>query len=735
MDGDIIMEDNNVISVEPVIGFDSNKIAPSLEPFRFPIEEYSSPNDSMLYDESEIEKDPLSVIGDLGLSLNQELELKKRIRKSLKEASEYWSEHYDLMRNDWDAYSGKYMWSDEAKKARNGRPILSFPLLGKFVKRIVGETKKNPPGVKLSPRKDGDLIKAEIGMGLVRYIESNSGAKYAYTHALECAAVGGLGWIRGDYDAKKREIKICKVKNPFAYMLDPKSEMIDGSDAEWVISSPKKTRNEKISEVVEFWWREPKDDSEFAEYEVYWAILDGEEIVDYGRFPGEIIPIFPVFGEDLEFEDERVIKGVVRDMMDAQKSYNYLKSQEVEVIALTPKAPIIAEEGTIPKEYIKSWNSATKNPEKVLFYRMQNLDGNDAKFRPEFLPMKADTEWARNAAIASLNDLKEITGIYDTALGAESKELSGKAIIAKQLTADASQFTYTEHLQATIQQIGRWMISVIPIVMSEERIIRILKEDGSLSSVNLDIPLGKNTPKEIQKPLDLNFNEMDLSVDSAPAFSTRRQEAVDAFQGIMQAMPSTAAVLADLAVKSMDVPWAEEASRRLFKMLPPNLQSSNEDAPEGYVPAQQLQDAMNTANMVKQQSDALIQQLQAKIAALEAEVKNQTAGRIAQARVQGEYALAKEQLKEANQNAREALEIQADVEKTTTQIQKEMLLASAERTAAAARDAVAKNLGDVSPKPYQNEVNNENYQTLDTEFKKPTLAPDNMSQEEVLLNL
>lgn len=726
------------------MGFNSNKIAPSLVDFRYPKQnsDWSSPEDSMVFDEDDRENDPLSQIGELGLSKNQEIELKKRIQKARTDAEGYWGHHYKLMKEDWKIYSNKDVWSVEAKNARKGRPILSFPLTGKFVRRTVGDLKKNPPSVKLSPRTDGDIRKADIGMGLVRYIEQSCGAKYAYTHGFECAVIGGLGWIKGDYDAVKNKILIKKVKNPFAYMLDPKSVEIDGSDAEWIISSPRITRNEKVEEVTEFWWREKDDENaEFPKYEVYWAILDGDEIIDYGHFPSEIIPIFPVFGEDIEFEDDRVIKGIVRDLTDAQKSYNYLKSQEVEVIALTPKAPIIAEEGTIPQEYMKSWNNATKNPERVLFYRMTNLDGNEAKSRPEFLPMKADTEWARSAAVASINDLKEITGIYDTALGSDSKELSGKAIIAKQLTADASQFIYTEHLQATIQQIGRWLIEMIPFVFTNERVIQVIGEDGSYSSVNLDMPYGANVPKEQQEPISLDFNEMDIAVESSPAFSTRRQEGLDAFQSIMQALPETASYIADLAIKNMDVPFAQDAAKRLFKMLPPQLQDNSDNAPQGFVPASQLQDAMKITESIKQQSDIVIKQMEAKIAALEAEVKNQTTGRIAQARVQGEYALAREQLKEANQNAREALEIQADVEKTTKQIQKDILLSSAERTANAARQAVSENLGKqgiIEETPNTQILQQQEIQpteVADISFKKPTLVNDKMTQEEMLLNL
>ena len=180
--------------------------------------------------------------------------------------------------------------------------------------------------------------------------------------------------------------------------------------------------------------------------------LYGLTPVSYGRFPGEIIPVIPVMGEVVRWKDNVVVKGVVRDLLDAQKSYNYLKSQEVEIIALTPKAPLMAEEGTIPKEYEKDWTNFTRNPTKVLKYRSKNLQGETTTNKPQFLQMEANTTWAQQAARESVNDLKEITGIFDTALGADRTELSGKAIIAKQLTADAGQYVFSGNLQLSVNR-------------------------------------------------------------------------------------------------------------------------------------------------------------------------------------------------------------------------------------------------------------------------------------------
>jgi len=723
-------ENFNIAPSEP-FSFNPNTIAPSLSKVK--LDDFTDPDSSWLEDDGKYMETPDE---QTGLNPMQVRKLCEKAADDFSRASSYWERHYEEMRKDWEFYGARDQWTQEAKLQRQGRPILTIPILGKFVKRIVAETKKNPPSVKLNPREDADVNKAEVGMGLVRYIEDVSGAKYAYSHALECAAVGGLGWIKGKMDLKRHTLRIDKVKDAFRYYMDPDAEREDGSDATFFISRYKKTKNRQITWCYEYWWKEWID-GENADG-VFWALIDGTDVVDYGRFPGEIIPIFPVIGEDIVYEGERVVKGIVRDMQDSQRSYNYLKSQEVETIALTPKAPIMAEEGTIPKEYERDWNNCTKNPTKVLKYRSTNMDGEPTKNKPEFLAMKADTQWMREAAVGAINDLKEVTGIYDTALGSDSKELSGKAIIAKQITADAGQFTYTEHLQMTIQQVGRWLMQCIPYVYREERVIRILGEDGKLKSVNLDAPMGPNTPEGEQVPIDLDFTEMDISVGSGNSYATRREAGVDAFQSIMQAIPNTATAIADLAVKNMDIPWANEAAERLHAMLPPEIKAA-EKAPKGFVPAAQLEQAMQMFEQTKQANMELQQQMQARIVALEGELKNQIQGRIAAERVKGEYSLAETQIKEFNANEREAMKVQADVEKTSAKVQTDLIKEVGKRAIETARA----NSGTVLPGTtsrtdvpgISGRVPQEARTAPNLAFKNATLNDDELSQTDMLMNL
>ena len=238
--------------------------------------------------------------------------------------------------------------------------------------------------------------------------------------------------------------------------------------------------------------------------------------------------------------------------------------------------------------------------------------------------------------------------------------------------------------------------------------------------------------------MDLDFTEMDLSVGSGNSYATRREAGVDAFQSIMQAIPNTATAIADLAVKNMDIPWSQEAADRLHAMLPPEIKAA-EKAPKGFVPAAQLQQATEIFEQTKQANMEIQQKMQARISALEAELKNQIQGRIAAERIKGEYGLAETQIKEMNANQREAMKVQADVEKTSAKIQTDLIREVGQRSRELARDANVEtgvqagmqNAAPQAPSSRQGQGAPEANLT----FKKPVLEDDGLTQTEMLLNL
>lgn len=593
--------------------------------------DYSSPEEFYENQSDEVDE-------ETGLTGSEKVKIIKKAQKCARMAHGYWDEKYEEIEKDWDFYDGtdSKQWSQEALAKRKNRPTMTFNQLPKFVSKVTAESKKNPPAIKLSPRENGDRLKADIGMGLVRYIEDSCGAKYAYTHALQCATIGGIGWVKVTYDEKRIIIK--KVKDAFSWFIDPDSEEADGSDAKFMISHARKKDGKKIVECYEYWWKE--DDK------VYWSIIEGNEVLEYGEFPSKYLPIVPVYGMDIQYRDNRTVKGIIRDLRDPQASYNYMKSQEMETVAMAPKPFVATPEGQIDASRIKDYHRLGIN---VLEYKVVDNANHDIA-APNFSTAQPNIQWMQQITAGAQNDMREVSGIYDTALGSDTKVMSGAAIIAKSSNAEAGQYNFTENLQASIQQVGKIVISLIKPIMGELGIIRILGEDGQQTIIDLQAPqVDPVTGQPVM--IDLDFDEMDISVSSAPAYATRREAGAQAIQDIMQAIPDKAGILADIAVGNLDVPGATEAAKRLKLTLPPEMQQSD----AGMIPQAMADQIMQVSEQTIQQQQNVINQLRTELARANALIESQAIT----AQVEANTTLSQEAMRQAGNDNRKQMELAA----------------------------------------------------------------------------
>ena len=589
--------------------------------------------------------------------------MREAAMKRIGAAESYWSPFHQDMEEDFRFAYTKDHWGarEKAVREKDGRPVLVIPMIKKFVKRIVGESKKRPPSIKLTARGGEDAAKAEVFNGTVRYIEDRCGAQYAYTGALEQATVCGLGFFRVNYKAvdggARYVISIEPVDDCLRVLLDPDSRALDGSDARHVtVAGDGKDADGKATKTYEHYWVD-------GDGAVRWCFIDGNSVTDHGEWPvrGEGLPIIPVYGETVCFRGERVIQGVVRDLIDPQKAYNYLESQRVEVIALTPKSPVIAARGSLvaPDE----WAKAAQEPVAYLEYEPydEELKPLPAPTRMQTTP---DVAWVSQSMADVKQHFSDATGIYDSNLGNERGSLSGKAILAKQDAGDYSQVGYTEHLQMSIRRAGNMTLKLIPVVMGNEQVLNILGEDGQMKA----IPRQGVDAQGVPYRLDLDPRDIDLSVSSAPAYATRRQEFVDSMTNVMSAMPASAAILGDLVVRNMDFPGAGEAADRLYKSLPPALKEK-----QGWVPKE-------IADQMQQQTQTVIQQLQqqlaqanAKTAQLEHQLQEDRELQMATERMRSETTLAKASMEQQGDAQLKAMDLLAQQERDNAKIAADLL--------------------------------------------------------------
>lgn len=306
-------------------------------------------------------------------------------------------------------------------------------------------------------------------------------------------------------------------------------------------------------------------------YKVTQIIMSGADVLEKNDWPGCYIPIIPVYGDEIIVEGKRYFRSLIHSAKDAARMFNYWRTTSTELVALAPRVPWIGRAGTFDSD-VDRWATANTTSHAYL-----EFDTEPPIRQPlDVGPAAGALQEALNAS----DDMKAIIGIYDASLGARSNETSGRAIMARQREGDVATFHFIDNLARAIRHTGRILIDLIPKVYSDERIIRVLGEDGSPSSVKVNSGQPQPVTGSDGKPQvdeqgqaimalhDLTAGKYDLTVTTGPSFTTRREEAAFQMTEFVRAFPAAAPVIGDILATNLDWPGADEIAERLKKINP-----------------------------------------------------------------------------------------------------------------------------------------------------------------------
>lgn len=560
-------------------------------------------------------------------------------------------------------------WPTEIKMQRmlDRRPCLTINKTDTFVRSVVNNMRQQRPRIKVHPVSDGaDQAIAEVIEGLIRHIEVSSNADAAYDTGSDYQVRMGWGYWRilGKYsDEKSWEQDLCieRIRNPFSVYFDPSSISPDGSDAKWCIITGRIKREEfekKYPGKKVTGWAltgpgddvPAKDEIMLAEYlrleetpadllrlsdgssvwasdfdaeanpslievdrrrsmriQLKWSKLSGADELEKRDLPGKYLTVIPIYGAELIDGGKVVRYGMVRQLKDPQKMYNFWRTSEAEIVALAPKAPWVMAEGQ-DEGFELEWNSAnTKNYSSLKYKPVTAGDANTILPPPQRQQPQAIPAASVNAAMAASEDLKAVAGMFDPALGAPGQETSGTMVAKRQQQSDLSNYHFYDNETRSIRHTGIVLLNLIPYYYDTKRTVRIIGEDGTPDSVTLN-------EAAVEKVLnDLTVGKYDVVMDTGPGYDTKRLEAQDAMLGILKAYPEIAKVGGDLIIRQFDAPGMSALADRLAAMIP--AAQAEKDLPKDMDPKvrqfvaglmMQLQQAKQMAQQLQQEKDAKV---------------------------------------------------------------------------------------------------------------------------------
>jgi hypothetical protein len=314
-------------------------------------------------------------------------------------------------------------------------------------------------------------------------------------------------------------------------------------------------------------------------HEVSRRIITGQEVLEDDPWPGSVIPICPVWGDEVIIDGYRHFRSLIRDAKDPQLMFNFWRTAATELVALAPRAPWVIPVGSIPKGAEDKWETANTRSHAYLEY--QAAPGIPMPQRQPFAGVPAG---AIQEALSAADDMKAITGIYDSALGAQSNEVSGRAIMARERQTNTSNFHFLDNLNRAIEGAGRILVEIIPAVYSGRQTLRILGENKKEDVVHLMSQDGGSQEEGLdgeQQLYNLSVGRYDVAVEAGVNYATARQETRETLIEIMKQVPGAAQFIGDIVIEHMDFEGADVLAKRLKMLLPPELQAA-----EGITPPQ-----------------------------------------------------------------------------------------------------------------------------------------------------
>jgi hypothetical protein len=334
-------------------------------------------------------------------------------------------------------------------------------------------------------------------------------------------------------------------------------------------------------------------------------IFCGSDELESKDWAGKYIPIIGCYGRKFKMRNgEFFYKPLIFDAIDPQMYYNYLKSQDFELMQMVPKSPWLGAEGQFDGHEDEFSRSNTDHV-PYLEYKAITVDGQVVGSPQRNFPSQPNVAFYQNMMQAN-DEIKACIGMFDASLGAQGNEQSGKAILARKQQGDVATYHFTTAINTAFRQTGLVIVDLRPHIYDTARTIRILGEDMTDEVVKINQPFIDNAGKQVN--YDMTVGKYDIKIDIGSNSITRRIDAAENLLEFARIVPSAGAMSADLIAKNLDFDYSEELAARLKAAIPQPLLDKvkqNEQGGQGGPTQEQVQ---------IQKMGQVIQEMQQKIA-------------------------------------------------------------------------------------------------------------------------
>jgi hypothetical protein len=362
-------------------------------------------------------------------------------------------------------------------------------------------------------------------------------------------------------------------------------------------------------------------------FKVESRMMSGAEWLEpWKEYAGTMFPLVPLFGKVTKVDGKVIVRGMVRPAKDAQRSYNYSRSSEIEQLALAPNDPywMTAKQVGIHGTELARLN--IDNPPIAIYDHDPEAPGvpqrtGAVQIQPGFFT-------SSQQAIQDLNaTLNVVPSAVQPDVGTKMDTRSGVAIAASKTNENTPSFVYIDNLIKSLEHTGRILADLIPNIYDGERQVRIINPDGTEEFVLINQTV--QDPEDPSKHIilnDLTQAKMDVVVDTGPAFATMQNEAANKLIELATSSPLFAELTPDILAKNLDIPGSDELHDRLRKdMIQKGIAEPTEEETEKFG-LDQPQEPSRAEQLAEARLEAEVRIINANAADLEASAASTMAG-------------------------------------------------------------------------------------------------------------
>lgn len=328
-----------------------------------------------------------------------------------------------------------------------------------------------------------------------------------------------------------------------------------------------------------------------------------------GPIPGRFIPVIRCEGNVMDIEGKVKRKGMIEDLMDPARMFNYWRSAQTERYALTPKAPWVAAEGQ--NEGHPEWQDANRKSYSTLIYKPIAGPDGMTMIPPPQRQMPAQVEAGMTeAAAGALQDLMGVAGMPLDNPEIQARVVSGnKHLQRRQGMQDLVHFHFYDKQRLAIMWTGIILLEQIPYIYDTRRMQRIIGEDGIPQMVEINAPAEEGqepgtAPAIYRVKNNLELGRYDIVMDTGPGYATKREEGTEAVLGLLGTALAEPIVKtgADIVVRNMDFAGADELADRLVVTNPDGMEKVIKGLPkQAQTIVQSLQSQIQSMQQAMQQ--------------------------------------------------------------------------------------------------------------------------------------